>query len=88
MSKELVIDTMFSGEFYRCDICKTGYLTRVLTDSYSGLDICLDCASGPADHGLFWQVTQDPEEDEGDNLLEVAARLGLFCSEDEEDDDE
>lgn len=71
---------------YECDLCRQ-YTGRVLTDSYTGKDICFDCASGPSDHGLFYTITQDPEEDEGDNLMKVAEEQldGRFVSDDEED---
>lgn len=62
---------------YTCDVCKNEYLSRVLTDSYTGLDICFDCAC-TGEHGLFYEVTQSPDQDGGDNLLDVAKSYDCF----------
>jgi len=72
---------------YNCDLCD-GYVSRVVTDSYTGKDICFDCASGPSDHGLFYTITQDPEEDQGDNLMDVAKKHGLVRDQDVDEDEE
>jgi len=85
MSRSLHFTGTTVLSLFECDLCRQ-YTGRVLTDSYTGKDICFDCASGPSDHGLFYTITQDPEEDEGDNLMKVAEeQLDRFVSDDEED---
>ncbi len=86
MSSELIWTGASLINSYTCDLCKDAYLSRVLTDSYSGIDICLTCAS-MGDRGLFYRVTQSPDE-EGDNLFEVAADLDLIDSEEVDYGDE
>lgn len=82
MSKVLLWTGATMIESYTCDICQSSYLSRVLTDSFTDLDICFECASsGHGGHGgLFYLITQSPEED-GDNLIEVATEMGLIDSE-------
>jgi len=66
--------------YYECDICED-IAERVLTDSFTGKDICFNCASH-GEHGLFYEVTQAPESDFSDNLVEVATRAGLIPEDD------
>lgn len=63
------------GPMHQCDICK-GIEGRVLTDSWTGRDICFMCASR-GEHGLFYTVTMTPGTDGSDNLDEAIAAAGL-----------
>lgn len=77
--------SFFGGDSYRCDLCRN-LEDRVVTDSYSGKDICFMCATaGFVDGGLFSRVTMNPEEDGGDNLMEAAKEFGLLPEDDEEE---
>ena len=69
--------------YYECDICED-IAERILTDSFTGKDICFNCASH-GEHGLFYEVTQSPESDFSDNLVEVATKAGLIPEEDKDD---
>ena len=71
--------------YYECDICED-IAERILTDSFTGKDICFNCASN-GEHGLFYEVTQSPESDFSDNLIEVATNAGLIPEEDKDGED-
>lgn len=71
--------------FYECDLCED-YADRVVTDSHTGKDICLNCASSGGQGGLFYRVIQNPLE-YGDNLMKLAEEYKLL-REDDEDDEE
>lgn len=70
--------------YYECDFCQDS-TNRVLTDSYTNKDICLNCASY-GEHGLFYTVTQEPATD-GDNLIAVATEADLINKDDDEDEE-
>lgn len=68
---------LYGGPSYLCDSCGT-MESRVLTDSHTGLDFCFGCVSGHGTKGgLFWGVTQDPVEDDGDNLIDAMEQIGM-----------
>lgn len=62
-----------------CQWCG-GVESRLFTDSWTGLELCIDCLSKSVDH-----ITFSPE-DEGDNI-EDALRQTVGPRYDEEDED-
>ena len=59
--------------YYSCDGCG-GVHERVLTDSWTGMDLCFECA-----HIVSWEVTMSPQEDGGDNLRTVLIKHGRLA---------
>jgi hypothetical protein len=55
-----------------CDVCDSNYHERVYRDSWTGLEMCLECLY---DHPeLIGGVTCSPQ-DEGDNLEQLVAEI-------------
>lgn len=55
-----------------CDVCDDNYCERVYRDSWTGLDMCLECLYNNPD--LIGSVTCSPQ-DEGDNLEKLVAAI-------------
>jgi len=64
--------------YYVCDACGSPGHERVFTDSWTGMDLCLECA-----HPAAYRTTMSPQE-EGDNLKQVLREEGRLNDEKEE----